>query len=226
MNALAVVIACGKEEELETGTEVGFLPLGNMPILAHSLKTLEQASCVDGIIIAVSKSRVDAAMHLIRRYGFTKIKGIVIGASTRHSTMKIVLSKLPVQPSVLLIHEASRPFVSRSVVEDTVKAAKRYGCAIAAHKLTDAIKVAPKGMKVADCIDRNAAWAAETPQAFKLDVMKKVLKSKNIKVIDDESEFVRKPAEVHMVESGSLNIKIRTSQELSIAAAYINAKIV
>ena len=226
MSVLGVVVACGKEEEFSSGTEVGFLPLGNMPIIAHSLKTLERTKSVDRVILAVSKAKVDATLHLIRRYGFTKIKGVVTGSTARQSTLKTVFSKLTERPSAILIHEASRPFVSREVFEETVKAAKRYGCAIAAHRLCNAVKVAPKGKKVTATLERNSAWEAETPQAFKLNVLDKIIQSSGGKLIDDESEYVLNPAEVHMVEAGALNLKIRTSEDLAIAAAFINAKIV
>lgn len=226
MNTLAVVIACGREEEVAAGTDAGFLTLGDVPILVHPLKTLESTPAVEGIIIAVSKKRVDTTIHLIKRYGFAKVKGIVVGGVTRTSTLKTVLSKLPETPSIIVIHEASRPFTARDVFEETIKSSKRYGCSIAAHKLPDSVKIAPKGMKVAETLERNTVWAAETPQAYKLDVLEKLINHKGAKVIDDESEYVRKPAEVHMVESGPLNIKIRGSEDLAIATAMMNAKLV
>ena len=226
MNVLAVVIACGKEEELDSGAEVGFLTLGDMPVLAHSMKTLQGTPSVDGVILAVSKARVDAALHLIRRYGFSKIKGVVVGGTSRASTLKTVFNKIPNSPSVILLHEASRPFTTKAVFDNAVKSAKRYGCAIAAHRLLDAVKTAPKGLKAAATLERGTAWRAETPQVFKIDLLEKIIKNKTLKIIDDESEFIRKPAEVHMVESGPLNLKIRNSVDLAIASAYINAKLV
>lgn len=226
MNTLAIVIACGREEEVAPGTEAGFLPFGVTPLLVHSLKTLESSPDVEGIVVAIAKNRVDTTLQLIKRYGFSKIKGVVVGGVTRHSTMKAVMAKIPESPSTIIIHEASRPFATREVFEETIKSSKRYGCAIAAHKVPDAVKIVPKGMKATDTLDRNTAWIAETPQTFKLEVLEKVLNSKGAKVIDDESEHVGKPSEVHMVESGPLNIKIRTSEDLAIATALLNANLV
>jgi 2-C-methyl-D-erythritol 4-phosphate cytidylyltransferase len=111
-------------------------------------------------------------------------------------------------------------------MEETLKSAKRYGCAIAAHKLSDSVKLSPKGFKATGTVNRNTAWVAETPQAFKAEVLEKILRSKGVKIVDDESEYVRKPGEVHMVEAGPLNMKIRTAEDLAIATALINAKVV
>ncbi len=226
MKAIAIVIACGREEEVASGAEAGFLTLGGTPMLVHSLKTLEAVPSIDGVIIAIPKHRVDTTVHLVKRYGFTKIKGVVIGGVNRHSTLKTVLSKLPERTPVIVVHEASRPFAAREVFEETLKASKRYGCAIAAHKLPDAVKLSPKGFKASDTLSRNTAWAAETPQAFKTDVLDKIMQNKSAKIIDDESAFVKKPMEVHMVEAGPLNMKIRNAEDLAIATALINAKVV
>ena len=227
MNTLGVIIACGKEEEIAPGTDAAFLSLGNTPILMHTLMTFQGSSAIDHVIVAVGKSRVTATVHAIKRYGCTKVCGVVVGGANRLSTMRTVLAKMPSSASVVVIQEASRPFVTKELVADTVKSAKRYGCAIAAHKIPDAVKSVPKGMKVSKTVERNTVWAAQTPQAFKFDVLTKILdtKGKDIKIIDDESEYVRKPSEVHMVEVGSGNMKIRTSNDLAIATALLNAKL-
>jgi 2-C-methyl-D-erythritol 4-phosphate cytidylyltransferase len=228
MNTLGIIIACGKEEELAPGAEAAFLSLGNSPMIVHSLKVFEEAPVIDGVIVAVPKERVDAAVHAIKRYGLTKVCGIVVGSSTRLSTLRSVFSKMPDIPSIVVVHEASRPFVTREMLGETVKAAKRYGCAIAAHKIPDATKTAPKGMKVAGTNERNTIWAAQTPQAFKFDVLEKIIntKTKGVKIIDDESEFIGRSTEVHMVESGASNIKVRNKRDLSLATALINSHMV
>ena len=229
MNTLGIVVACGKEEEVAPGTEAAFLTLGNMPMFVHSLQVFEKSPVVDGVIIAVAKERIDATVHAIRRFGCTKIKGIVVGSTTRLTTLRTVFSKMPEPASLIVIHEASRPFLKPEYLEETVKAAKRYGCSIAAHRLPGSAKYAKKGMKATETLERNAVWIAQTPQVFKSDVIGKIIdaKSKNVKIIDDESEYVRKPAEVHMVEVGDgNNMKVRSSRDLAIATALLNAKLV
>ncbi len=226
MNTLAIIIACGKEEEIAPGTETAFLSLGSRPVLAHSLGAFQESSAIDTIIVATNKERVDSSVRVIKRFGYTKVVGIVVGGATRLSTLRTVFSKMPETATTVVVHEVSRPFVSLEVIREVVKASKRYGCAIAAHKLSDSVKVASKGLKPERTLDRNTVWAAQTPQAFKSEVLEKIIdpKNKNVKLIDDESEFVKKPSEVHMVEVGERNLKIRTSGDLAIATALFNAK--
>lgn len=225
MNTLAIVVACGKEEEIASGTDTAFLSIGNLPILAYALQTLQKSNSIDGFIVACSKDKVDATLQVAKRFGCTKLKGIVIGGATRLSTLRTVMSKLPEEASVYVVHEASRPFIKEAIIAEAVKAAKRYGCAIAAHKVPDAVKHVPGGLKAAKTLDRNTVWTSQSPQAFRAEVLEKILdpKNKKVKLIDDESEFVGKPAEVHLVEAGRGNMKIRTSEDLAVATALFNA---
>ena len=220
MNIVAVLIACGREEQLAPGRETAFLPLGNRPVIAHALDVLQATDAVDSIVVAVAKDRVDSVVQMIRRFGYTKICGIVVGGSGRLSTLKTVISKLPEPADLIVVQEASRPFITRSVVEEVVKSARRNGCAIAAHRLPDAVKVAGKGAPKAEkTLERNSAWAAQSPQAFQFEVLQKILEQKNLKVIDDESEWVRKSTTVRLIEAGEENMKIRSRKDLERATA-------
>jgi 2-C-methyl-D-erythritol 4-phosphate cytidylyltransferase len=227
MSTLGILIACGKEEEIAPGTDAAFLSLGNTTLLVHTLMTFQNAESIDSVIIAVGKDRIGTTVNLIKRYGCTKVCGVVVGGATRLNTLRTVLAKMPAPASIVVIQEASRPFVTKNLLKETVKAAKRYGCSIAAHKIPDAVKSVPKGVKASKTLERNTTWAAQTPQVFKMEVLEKIIaaKTKDMKIIDDESEFVRKPAEVHMVEVGSGNMKIRSSGDLEVATALLNANL-
>jgi len=226
MNTLAIIIACGKEEQITKGTDTAFLTLGSRPVLAHSLQTFQKVSCVNGIIVVVAKDRVDSALQVVNRFGCTKVCGIVMGSSQRVTSIRSVFAKLPESANTILIHEASRPFVSEKTISACVRATKRYGCAVAAHCIPDAVKLA-NGLTVKKTLERHAVWQTQTPQGFKMALLEKLVdsKNKNIKVIDDESEWIKKPAETHLIESGGdQNMKIRTAEDLLKATAFFHAQ--
>ncbi len=227
MSTLAIVVACGKEEQIAPGTDTAFLSLGSRPVLAHSLRTFQDSDSVDTVVLVVAKDRIDSALQVIKRFGCTKVRGIVVGSAHRLSSLRTVYAKLPEPASIIIVHEASRPFISAETIHESVKAAKRYGCAIAAHRIPGAIKVAVKGLKPDKTLERNSVWMGQTPQVFKAEVLEKIIdpKNKNVKLVDDESEWVKKPAEVHMVEAGYGNIKIRTAADFSEATALFNARL-
>lgn len=221
MSVWAIVLACGKEQEIASGVDAAFLALGDRPVLAHSLQTIQQSRSIDGVILVVKKQRVDNALQMVRSYGLKKVKSLVAGSGARLSNLKKAAEQLPDDASVVLVHAASRPFVQVETVEETVKAGKRYGAAVAACRSPDAVKVAEKGQKVSKTLDRNTVWLVQNPQAFKRDVFEKMLKS-SAKLIDDESALLEKTRqEIHLVVSGTTNLKIRTAQDLEAAGALL-----
>ena len=225
MKTLVILVACGKEEEIAPGTETAFLSLGNRPVLAHSLRAFQESEVVDGVVVVVSKERIDSVVQVIKHFGCTKVCGVVVGGANRLGTLRTVLAKMPEPARIVAVHEASRPFVEPEVVAEAVRSARRCGCAIAAHRVPDAVKVAPKGRKVERTLGRNSAWLAQSPQVFRHEVLEKLLgaKNKGARLVDDESALVGPSAEVHLVEAGYRNMKIRTVDDLSVATALFSA---
>jgi len=222
MSAWAVVLACGKDQEIGPGVDVSFLALGSRPVVARSIQTLEQNPLIEGIVLVVRKERVDSALHTVRSFGCRKISAIVAGGPLRLTNLKNALEKIPEEVTTVLIHEASRPFLNDEIITETIKAGKRYGAAIAAVKSSEAVKLAEKGLKVTKSLDRNAVWLVQSPQVYKIDVFKKMLKGPG-KLIDDDSELLAKgKQEVHLVAGSTGNMKIRTPDDLQIALAILS----
>jgi 2-C-methyl-D-erythritol 4-phosphate cytidylyltransferase len=224
MSVWAIVLGCGKEQEITADVDVAFLALGDRPVLAHCLYTLQENSLIDGIILVTKKKRIDNALQVIRAYGIQKVKSLVAGSGTRLSNLKKAAGQLPDDATVVLVHEASRPFVKGDVVSETIKAGKRYGAAVAAVRSPDAVKIAEKGQKVSKTMDRSTVWLVQTPQVFKVDVFGKMLKGAT-KVGDDESDLLEKMRqEIHLVVSDSSNIRIRTGRDLELAGTMLAAR--
>lgn len=222
MSAWAIVLACGKDQEIGAGIDVAFLTLGSRPIVARSVQTLEQNPLIEGIVLVVRKERVDSALHTVRSFGCRKIAAIVAGGAGRLANLKNAYERIPEEATSVLIHEATRPFVSDEVVAEVIKAGKRYGAAVAAMRSADAVKLAEKGQKVTKSVDRNTIWLVQMPQVYKVDVFKKMLKS-SAKLLDDDSELLARTKQaIHLVQSSAGNIKIRTADDLQVASAMLS----
>ena len=222
MATWAIVLACGKEQEVSPGVDAAFLALGSRPLLSRSLQVLEQNSEIDGVILVVRKDRIDTTLHVIRSFGCRKISAVVAGGPVRLTNLKDAYAQIPDSATIVVVHDASRPFVIDQTVTDTVKAAKRYGAAVAAARSADAVKFAEKGQKAEKTLERNSIWLVQTPQAFKRPVFEKLLKN-GAKLKDDESGLLEKSKQdVHLVASPAGNMKIRTSDDLTLASAILS----
>jgi 2-C-methyl-D-erythritol 4-phosphate cytidylyltransferase len=222
MSAWAIVLACGKDQEIGAGVDVAFIALGSRPVVARSIQTLEQNPLIEGIVLVVRKERVDSALHTVRSFGCRKISAIVAGGPARLTNLKNALERIPDDATAVLIHEATRPFLTDDIITETIKAGKRYGAAVAAVKSADAVKLAESGQKVTKSLDRNTVWLVQSPQVYKIDVFKKMLKSSG-KLLDDDSELLaRTKQEIHLVAGSTGNMKIRTPDDLQIASAILS----
>lgn len=217
-----IIIASGKEEQLTSGVDVAFLNLAGRPLLSHALEEFERCPDVDGVVVVAPKERVGEVLTMAKLMGYLKLRKIAAGTLQRVSSLRMGLNALDEDVSMVVVHEVSRPCVKRGLIGECVKAAKRYGSGIAASKILDPVKIVPKGNTVTATLEQNTAWAAQTPQAYKLDVLEKALAAaaKKKVVLQDESaalELIKH--EVHLVPCPPSNIRIATAEDLTLAEA-------
>src|ERR1700730_17668316 len=94
------------------------------------------------------------------------------GGATRQASVLAGLEALAVQkPDVVLIHDAARPFVSAALISRAIDAASPTGPAVPAIPVTDTIKQVGETGNVEGTPDRARLRIAQTPQAFRFDVI-------------------------------------------------------
>jgi 2-C-methyl-D-erythritol 4-phosphate cytidylyltransferase/2-C-methyl-D-erythritol 2,4-cyclodiphosphate synthase len=74
--------------------------------------------------------------------------------------------------AIVLVHDAARPLVRREHVERLMAALADAPGAILALPLADTLKREDAGARVAETVPRAGLWRAQTPQAFRLGVLK------------------------------------------------------
>lgn len=221
----AVIVACGKSEQIAPDVDTAFLQLGEQPILAHSLIAFERCREVDGVLVVAAKDRLDSVVGMARMYGTPKLKKIVGGAVQKTSSIKAGLSALEDEdPSIVVIHEASQPCVTSQVISDIIKGAKRYGVAAAAEKIDVPIAVVPKGLKASKSLNGSNIWALEMPVAVKSDQLKNMLGLGRSKAKVDEADFAERLYKgAYLVQTDRPNLRIRSVSDIQIVSAALRA---
>ena len=77
--------------------------------------------------------------------------------------------------SVVVVHDAARPFVTADLVERCIAGLDGVDGAIAAAPVTDTVKEADASGRVLRTLDRSVLWAVQTPQVFRADVLRRAL---------------------------------------------------
>jgi 2-C-methyl-D-erythritol 4-phosphate cytidylyltransferase len=219
-----IVVAAGKSERMGKDVDKVFLSLGTQPVIAHSLAAFEHCPDIDGVILVVRKDRVDAARGMAQMYGYSKVKRVIAGGGKRQVSVANGLAALNEDVRIVAVHDGGRPCVSPQLISETIKTAKRYGSGVAAVKLTDTVKVVDKGVTASGTLDRSKIWAVQTPQTFKVDLLRDAFDAvrKKKATVTDESSAVELLGEgVRLVPAPMTNIKITTPDDLTLAAALL-----
>ena len=220
----AIIVAAGQSSRMKVKVDKAFVPLGSKPVLAYSMIAYEECPEIDGIIVVVKKDRIDSTKAMAKMFGCSKLETVVTGGSKRQLSVARGIEKLPRDVSIVAVHDGARPLITPELISASIKAAKRYGSGVAGCRMTDTIKFVESGLKVTSTLDRNKVWAVQTPQTFKVKVLKEAyeyIDKNNLTVTDEASALEVAGLDVHLVESETSNMKITTLDDLTIAAALL-----
>ncbi|MCK5529541.1 MAG: 2-C-methyl-D-erythritol 4-phosphate cytidylyltransferase [Kiritimatiellae bacterium] len=220
----AIIVAAGKSERMGANTDKAFLSLGQKPVLAYSLQAFEDCEDIDAIVLVVRKDRVEGAGKMAQIFGCSKVINVIAGGTKRQASVMNGLNCLNDDARIVTVHDGARPCVTPALISETIRTAKRYGSAIAANRITDTVKYVERGLKIGKTMDRSKLWTVQTPQTFKVDLLRKAfahIQENDITVTDEASAVELISDEVRLVETTDPNLKITTADDLPVAAAML-----
>ena len=224
MNVVAIIPAAGVGRRMGGAIEKQFLRLRGIPILAHTLKVFDQSPEVDGIVLVVApQQRQVLDTEVINPHPCEKLLGIIDGGPERQDSVANGLRAIPPESDLVVIHDGVRPLVSVGLVALVLDAARRHGAAIAAIPAGDTVKQV-EDQRVVTTLQRETIWLAQTPQAFRVDLLRRAYQkaaSDRIVLTDDAALVERIGVSVHLVRSSAENIKVTTPSDLVVAEAIL-----
>jgi 2-C-methyl-D-erythritol 4-phosphate cytidylyltransferase len=212
-----------------TGSRMGqpkqFIDLRGRPALYHTLKAFEETPAVDKIYVVGDRERIRnlAEEAAIGKYAGCAEPGQARSLSTRSG---LLLCK-DEEEAIVLIHDGSRCLVTPDLIGRVVEAA-RGGAdgVIPALPVSDTIKVAENG-SVSQTLDRAKLHAAQTPQAFRLELLRRIYAAPEnvLRTATDDASLVEDAGgRVEMVVGEKTNIKLTTPEDLILAEAILIAR--
>lgn len=221
----ALVPAAGTSCRME-GQDKLFLYLGGCPVLAYTLKALDQCELIDEIVVATRADNILRIGDLCRDYGIVKPVKIIEGGETRaESVMHAALNANP-DADFLAVHDGARPLTDPELIENVIRRAYECSAAAPAVPVKDTVKVAFDGV-VDHTPDRATLFAVQTPQVFDAGLLKAALQSAldhHISITDDCSAVERLGKKVYLTEGSYENIKITTPTDLVLAEKLIETR--
>ena len=217
----ALIAAGGRGLRLGADRPKQFLEIGGRSMLAASVQALAASDRINEIIVAVPED------HLAEvRSGWprtTKPMTFVAGGPRRQDSVANAFASASHQADLILIHDAARPFVTPAVIARAIDGARAHGAAVAAIAVRDTVKQAGEAhgdgsRPIRVTIPRDSVFLAQTPQAFRRDVLARALEEgRSVDATDEAMLVERLGLPVHIVEGDPANVKITTQRDLDAA---------
>jgi 2-C-methyl-D-erythritol 4-phosphate cytidylyltransferase / 2-C-methyl-D-erythritol 2,4-cyclodiphosphate synthase len=221
VHVTAIIAAGGRGERFGNELPKQLVPLGGCPILQRSLDAFVLHERITDVIVALPSDLAVNAPPYLR--GRPKPVEIVEGGTRRQDSVARAFARISPAAEIVVIHDAARPLVSSVLIERTLDAAAAHGAAVAALPATDTLKRADERRFVVDTLPRRDIYFAQTPQAFRVTVLKQALASaREADEATDEAALVERAGHrVHLVEGDPRNFKITTAEDLATAECLV-----
>ena len=223
----AVIPAAGRGVRMGTDTPKQFLTLGTIPLLVHALQTFEASPLIAEIILVVPQEDCQHCLTvLVPSYGFKKVTHVVAGGRRRQDSVLNGIQAVNPATNIVVVHDAVRPFVTMTMIRHVVEAAQHHGAAIVAIPMRDTLKHVNVNGVIEETLSRDAVWVAQTPQAFRREVLLRAHQhgeANGVDATDDASLVERVGQSVAIVEGRSDNIKVTRPEDLHMGHAILIA---
>lgn len=230
MKNIAVVLAGGTGSRMGSSVPKQFLPLAGRAVIEYSIDTFNRHQSIDEVAVVIHPDWRGRMEEIAAAGRWKKLKKIIDGGAERYmSSLNAIMAYIDEPDDTnLLLHDAARPWVSAEIVDRVVSALKHHEAVGVAVPSTDTVWEVHPDISVECSVPRFVAriperklmWRAQTPQAFRLplirDAYQRVLQDPLFQATDD-CGVVRKympGTKITVVEGSEENKKITFSEDI------------
>lgn len=220
----AIIVAAGSGSRFKSTTPKQYVEIHGKPLLVHTLERFEAARTVNSVILVLAEDRIEYFESVVQRFQLGKIFAVVAGGVTRAESVRNGLDAVAFDDGIVAVHDGARPLVTPDEIDETIESAKVTGAACLVAPVTDTIKTIT-GKEIASTLDREKLRRALTPQAFRVEVLRKAFEDSELsEAVTDECFLVEKLGHrIAFVEGSARNIKVTHSDDLILAEAFLRA---
>lgn len=214
----AIIPAGGSGKRIGGSTPKQFMTFNGRELIAYTINIFNKCEKVDEIIVSVQPEYFELIEKIKLKFGFDKLANIVEGGKERQdSVFNALISLKADNEDFVLVHDAARPLLPQSVLDNAINTAIKKGNAVVAIKAKDTL-VNGKEI-IVNYINRGEISYIQTPQIFKYTTLLKAMqKARDESFLGtDESMLVTRLGETaNLVQGSSLNFKITTESDVEL----------
>lgn len=216
-----LIVAAGVGRRVGGGVLKQYREIGGVPMLLRALRPFVSHPKVRHVVVALPATHAAAPPEWLAALA-GKGLSFVAGGVERHSSVQKALAALDPACSIVLVHDAARPFVERTTIDAVVAAAREGTGAVAAVPVSDTLKEAGRDGTVRRTVPRDELWRAQTPQGFPREMLQRAhdAAGPGADATDDAMLVERLGEPVRVVADTPANFKVTTADDLALAEAW------
>ena len=226
----AVILAGGSGTRMGTEVPKQFLNICSRPVIIRSADAFLDSGLCDYIIITVPAEFMDYTRSLVKEYRPDDDIDVIAGGQNRNSSLLNALEFIKRNKpydgdTVVLTHDAVRPFINKRIIEDNIKAVREFGGCNTVVKCVDTVLFSDDGKFISSVPERKKLYNAQTPQSFNftqlLNIYEKMTDGEKENMTDACSVFLKYGKKVALVDGDHNNIKITYKSDIGRAEQII-----
>ena len=134
-----IIPAAGQGKRMGLGKNKLFLELDHLPVFIHTLLVFENDPNCNGIWLVVSSDDKKQMSELVKKYAIMKVAALIEGGSERQHSVYHAVKEIS-DDTIVLVHDAARPFIQTDQIARLTKVAEESGAAVLAVPIKDTVK--------------------------------------------------------------------------------------
>jgi 2-C-methyl-D-erythritol 4-phosphate cytidylyltransferase/2-C-methyl-D-erythritol 2,4-cyclodiphosphate synthase len=221
-NVTGIVVAAGRAERFGGSVPKQFLEVDGVACVDRAVRALTSHPGIRDAVVVLHPDQVsgERGERLARLGG---VRGVVAGGQTRADSVRQGLAAVG-DASHVLVHDAARPLVGKTVIGAVLAATLEHGAAVPAIAIPDTVKEVSDADRVVRTLDRDRLRLAQTPQGARTDWLARALddaRGRGEDVTDEAAALERAGHRVAVVPGDPANMKITTQTDLRHARALL-----
>ncbi|HEX9704976.1 MAG TPA: 2-C-methyl-D-erythritol 4-phosphate cytidylyltransferase [Gemmatimonadales bacterium] len=223
-DAGVVLVAAGAGARAGPGEPKQFRPILGVPMLLRALRPFISHPDVLQVAVVLPAAHARQPPEWLARLVGERLT-LTPGGAERAQSVRAGLEALQRDANVVLVHDAARPFVSRSTIDAVLGRARAGVAAVAAVPVSDTVKSVDDEHRVQRTVSRDGLWRAQTPQGFPRAMLETAYAAApaafaaGTAPTDDAELCERYGFPVEVIPDGAHNFKVTTSEDFRIAEA-------
>jgi 2-C-methyl-D-erythritol 4-phosphate cytidylyltransferase len=205
-----------------------FMLLDGAPILVHTIRKFASCPLVNEVVITARAEDLEWVREQVRKEGFSKPVRVVEGGATRQHSVENGLAAVAPETEIVAVHDAVRPFIEAGTITAVIEEAASSGAAIVGIVPVDTVKQV-HGKKIRGTLNRDRLVLAQTPQVFRVDLLRRAYAKANEDDFagTDESSLVERLDDVvvSVVAGSDRNIKITKPSDMELANLFLKQEL-